>query len=151
MNSKFRFLIEIISAIAIIVSLIFLGLEVNQSNILAKASIRQSLNETDMEVFKMSMDQPIITKALYKIQKGEELDEYEKYMVVRFQTFNFRDFDNSYYQYRMGLFDEHTWLAYRRIIKSLLEDEYVKIMWQNTQDEFSEEFKVEVESILIER
>lgn len=41
MNNKIRFIIEIISVLAIVVSLVFLALEVNQSNTLAKASIRQ--------------------------------------------------------------------------------------------------------------
>ena len=37
MDNKFRFIIEIISVLAIVISLIFLGLEINQSNILAKS------------------------------------------------------------------------------------------------------------------
>ena len=74
MNSKGRFIIEIVSASAIVVSLIFLGFELNQSNTLAKASIRQSLNETDMEVYQMQMDKEIITEALYKVEKNITLD-----------------------------------------------------------------------------
>lgn len=61
MNNKFRFVIEIVSVLAIVLSLFFLGLEVNQSNTLAKASIRQSLNETDMDVYKMRLDKEAIT------------------------------------------------------------------------------------------
>ena len=64
MNSKFRNIIEIISVFAIVLSLIFLALEVKQSNQLAKATIRQALNETDMEVYKVQMDEDVITKAL---------------------------------------------------------------------------------------
>ena len=148
MNSKFRFYVEIMSAIALVVSLIFLGLEVNQSNILAKASIRQSLNETDMDVFKMQMDKEVITKALYKIDKGLPLDEYEEYMVIEFQTYNFRDFDNSYYQYRLGLFDENSWLAYQRIINDLLNDKYVKIMLKREMNNFSQDFQDELRKLL---
>ena len=109
MNNKVRFVVEIISVVAIILSLVFLGLEVNQSNILAKASIRQSLNETDMDVYKMRMDKEAITRAHYKMDNNLPLDEYEQYMIIQFQTFNFGDFDNSYYQYRIGLFDENNW------------------------------------------
>ena len=79
MNSKFRNIIEIISVFAIVLSLIFLALEVKQSNQLAKATIRQALNETDMEVYKVQMDEDVITKALYKIKKNIPLDDYEAY------------------------------------------------------------------------
>ena len=69
-------------------------------------------------------------------------------MITQFQAFNFRDFDNSFYQYRIGLFDENNWQAYRRIIKKLLEDEYVKIMLENSLSEFSIEFQEELKSIM---
>lgn len=148
MNNKLRFVIEIISVLAIVISLVFLGLEVNQSNTLAKATIRQSLNETDMEVYKMRMDQEAITRAHYKIENNLPLDKYEEYMIIQFQKFNFRDFDNSFYQYNIGLFDETNWQAYRGIIKRLLEDKYVKIMLENNIHDFSKEFQVELKSIM---
>ena len=148
MNNKVRFVIEIVSVLAIVLSLFFLGLEVNQSNTLAKASIRQYLNETDMDVYKMRLDKEAITRAHYKIDKNLPLDDYEKYMITQFQSFNFRDFDNSFYQYRIGLFDESNWQAYRRLIKKLLEDEYVKIMLENSFSEFSIEFQEELKSIM---
>ncbi|MDA1345238.1 MAG: hypothetical protein O3A07_06920 [Bacteroidetes bacterium] len=147
MNDKVRFVIEIISVLAIVLSLVFLGLEVNQSNTLAKASIRQSLNETDMDVYEMRMDKEAITRAHYKIDTDLPLDDYEQYMMIQFQTFNFRDFDNSFYQYRLGLFDENNWQAYRRIIKKLLEDRYVRIMLENNMSDFSTEFQNELKSI----
>ena len=71
-------------------------------------------------------------------------------MVVRFQTFNFSDFDNSYYQYRIGLFDENNWLAYERLIKALLKDEYVQIMLEKEMSNFSTEFQTELKSLLKE-
>ncbi|MDB3862498.1 hypothetical protein N9313_02895 [Flavobacteriaceae bacterium] len=49
MDSKFRFLVEIVSATAIIASLIFLAIEVNQSNLLARATVRQTINDNDLE------------------------------------------------------------------------------------------------------
>ena len=148
MNNKIRITIEIISALAIVISLVFLGLEVNQSNILAKASIRQSLNETDMDVYEMRLDKEAITRAHYKIDNDLHLDDYEEYMIIQFQTFNFRDFDNSFYQYRVGLFDENNWQAYRRIIKKLLEDKYVRLMLENSFSDFSTEFQNELKSIM---
>ena len=52
-----------------------------------------------MDVYEMSMDKDAITRALYKIDNDLPLDDYEQYMIIQFQTFNFRYFDNSYYQY----------------------------------------------------
>ena len=137
MPNKYRIIVELTSVVAIILSLVFLGLEVKQSNQLAKAEIRQALNVTDMEVYKVQMEEDIIAKALYKINKNIPIDDYEEYQLDEFQRFNFRDFDNSFYQYRIGLFDENVWFAYRRIIKSLLMENYIMIMWGNSNQSFS--------------
>ena len=143
-----RLIIELISAAAIIVSLVFLGIEANQSNQLAKATIRQALNETDMEIYRVQMDEEIIPHALYKNDNNLPLNDYEQYNVNLYNVYNFRDFDNSFYQYRIGLFEQSDWLAYRRIIKSLLRDPTVLKMWDNQSHVFSKEFKLEVELIL---
>ena len=147
MEHRMRLIIELISAAAIIVSLVFLGIEANQSNQLAKATIRQALNETDMEIYRVQMDEEIIPHALYKNDNNLPLNDYEQYNVNLYNVYNFRDFDNSYYQYRIGLFEQNDWLAYRRIIKSLLRDSTVIKMWDKGNHAFSKEFKLEVELI----
>ena len=81
------------------------------------------------------------------VEKNITLDEYEEFMLIKFQAYNFRDFDNSYYQYRLGLFDEHNWQAYQRIIKTLLEDKYVQRMLATQLSNFSEEFQSELKSL----
>jgi hypothetical protein len=150
MSNNYRIIVELTSVVAIILSLMFLALEVKQSNQLAKAEIRQALNVTDMEVYKVQMEEDIIAKALYKINKNLPIDDYEEYQLNEFQKFNFRDFDNSFYQYRIGLFDENVWFAYRRIIKSLLTENYIMLMWGNSNQSFSIEFQDEVNNILKE-
>ena len=150
MPNNYRIIVELTSVVAIIFSLVFLALEVKQSNQLAKAEIRQALNVTDMEVYKVQMEEDIIAKALYKINKNIPIDDYEEYQLNEFQKFNFRDFDNSFYQYRIGLFDENVWFAYRRIIKSLLTENYIMLMWGNSNQSFSIEFQDEVNNILKE-
>jgi len=148
MRAKFRIYIEVISAICIVLSLVFLGLEVNTYNKLSKASIRQSLNETDMEVGKMHLNQEVIVQARYKLARNQELTDFEEYMMIEYQSFNYRDFDNSFYQYRMGLFDENAWLAYRRIIEDDLQNnKYVKEMWKKYKQRFSLEFQNEIEGL----
>ncbi|MGY8966212.1 MAG: hypothetical protein ACKVHJ_03330, partial [Flavobacteriales bacterium] len=85
MPNKYRIIVELTSVVAIILSLVFLALEVKQSNQLAKAEIRQALNVTDMEVYKVQMEEDIIAKALYKINKNLPIDDYEEYQLNEFQ------------------------------------------------------------------
>tara|TARA_B110000914_G_C15339382_1_gene388497 strand:+ start:383 stop:766 length:384 start_codon:yes stop_codon:yes gene_type:complete len=126
-----------------VASLIFVGAQINQENQVAKATIRQSLNETDMQVFAITMDQSILTKADYKLTKGEALNDYEKHQLEKYREFNFRDYDNSFYQYQIGLFEEETWQAYIRLIKKTFnKDSKQTEMWSNNKENFSFSLKI---------
>tara|TARA_B110000438_G_C15817908_1_gene652817 strand:- start:937 stop:1296 length:360 start_codon:yes stop_codon:yes gene_type:complete len=113
-----------------VASLIFVAAKINQGNHFAKATIRQSLNETDMQIFAITMDQSIFTKTNYKLTKGEALNDYEKHQLEKYREFNFRDYDNSFYQYQIGLFEEETWQAYNK-------DSKQTEMWSNNKENFS--------------
>ena len=84
MPNNYRIIVELTSVVAIILSLMFLALEVKQSNQLAKAEIRQALNVTDMEVYKVQMEEDIIAKALYKINKNR--NKSSRKVRIEFQT-----------------------------------------------------------------
>ena len=148
---KFKIIVNSISTIAVVASLIFVGVQINQSNQVAKATIRQSLNETDMQIFTITIDQNTLAKADYKLAKGEKLNDYENHQLEKYREFNFRDFDNSFYQYQIGLFEEEAWEAYRRLImKSFNRDNGYKEMWYENKESFSVSFQVEIEKILKE-
>ncbi len=148
---KFKIIINSISTIAVVASLLFVGIQINQSNQVAKATIRQSLNETDMQIYTITMDQNALAKADYKLAKGELLNDYEEYQLEKYREFNFRDFDNSFYQFQIGLFDKEVWRAYRRMIKKLLSSDvgYLK-MWKNSKESFSSSFQIEIDKIIKE-
>ena len=148
---KFKILLNSISTIAVIGSLIFVGIQINQSNQVAKATIRQSLNETDMQIYAITMDQPSLSKADYKLKKGKELNDYEKYQLIKYREYNFRDYDNSFYQYQIGLFEEEAWEAYRRLIKKTFNNDllYFK-MWNENKESFSSSFQKEITELLKE-
>lgn len=148
---KFKIIINSISTIAVVASLLFVGIQINQSNQVAKATIRQSLNETDMQIYTITIDQNALAKADYKLAKGELLNDYEEYQLEKYREFNFRDFDNSFYQFQIGLFDKEVWRAYRRMIKKLLssDDGYLK-MWKNSKESFSSSFQIEIDKIIKE-
>mgnify|MGYP001160113623 CR=1 FL=1 len=148
---KFKILLNSISTIAVIGSLIFVGIQINQSNQVAKATIRQSLNETDMQIYAITMDQPSLSKADYKLKKGKKLNDYEKYQLIKYREYNFRDYDNSFYQYQIGLFEEEAWEAYRRLIKKTFNNDllYFK-MWNENKESFSSSFQKEITELLKE-
>ena len=85
------------------------------------------------------------------MSKSLKLNDYENHQLEKYREFNFRDFDNSFYQYQIGLFEEEAWEAYRRLImKSFNRDNGYKEMWDENKESFSVSFQVEIEKILKE-
>ena len=148
MNPKFKFLVEILSALAILVSLVFLAIEVNQSNMLARATVRQTINDNDVEYLETFLDSNTVPIANFKLKNGEKLSEYEAQQIIWQQHINFRIFDNGYYQYQNGLLDKEEWLKYKSIITTLFtENPYVSKMWEYYGENFSDSFQLEVKKI----
>jgi len=54
-----------------------------------------------MEVYKVHMEEYKIKKVIYKKNKNIPINDYKEYQLNDFQRFNFRNFDNSFYQYRV--------------------------------------------------
>jgi len=111
---------EIIGAIAIVVSLIFVGFQIRQSteetalNTKAiQASIRQSILHEDLEGLYLYMDHPFLNKRI-DIQADEEVQI--KAQIIAF----IRMREILWLQYQDGLLDEETWLSYRQPLTNVV-------------------------------
>lgn len=149
MDSKWRIIIEIVSSLAILTSLVFLGIETQQSNLLAKATVRQTINDNDIEYLETFLDPNVIPVANHKLKQGEALTDYEAQQIIWQQHINFRIFDNGYYQYQNGLLDEEEWLKYKSIIRTLcINNRYIQPMWDAYGANFSTSFQKQVDEIM---
>ena len=145
---KKKQILDLITTLTLVVSLIFVAIQINQSNHLAKATVRQTINDNDIEFLKPFLDQTVVPIANFKLQKGEELTKYEIQQIIWQQHINFRIFDNAYYQYQNGLLEEPEWLKYESIIKTLLTtNKYVGVMWKSFGENFSKNFQKKMEDL----
>ena len=117
---KWALIAEIIGAIAIVVSLIFVGLQIRQGteetalNTKAiQASIRQSILHEDLEGLYLYMDYPFLNKRS-DIEPDEEVQI--KAQIIAF----IRMREVLWLQYKDGLLDEETWLSYRQPLTNVV-------------------------------
>lgn len=136
---------QIISALAVVVSLIYVGGQVNQNTRATQAAMRQSIADNDITYLMTSLDNNIVATALYKQYSNKELSELEMSQLTNRQHVNFRVFENAFYQYQQGLLERETWSRYRLIIKGLLTNDSAAIkMWSYLQKSFTKSFQEEV-------
>ena len=136
---------QIVSAAAVVASLIYVGFEIRQNTEASRAATRQSIAETDFEYVGATLDPAMLVAAEAKAEGGVELTPTERFILRERQHLNFRIFENAHYQYRAGLLDEETWLRYRWIIaRQLRLNEAAIAMWERFGPSFDESFKAEV-------
>ena len=134
--------------IGVIVSLLFLAYEINQSTKATIAAASQGLTDQSVMYFDAQLDHEVISQAVYKQREGDELSGYELHQLDLLQRLNFRVFENAFLQYRRGFYEEREWERYRRIIASHMANNPVAVqMWERTKGGWTDEFVAEVESL----
>lgn len=140
---------QIISALAVVVSLIYVGAQINQNTKATQAAMRQAIADNDITYLMTSLDNSVLALATHKYAYNLELSEFEKSQLFARQHVNFRVFENAFYQYQQGLLEPETWGRYRRIIKGLLtNDDAANRMWSRMNKSFTQSFQNEVSSIV---
>jgi hypothetical protein len=149
--TKWSSIAEVVSSIAILVTLIYLGIQTQQvskqteqtNNILLSNSRQVSL-EGDLAVLRLIADHPEYT--LLASISDRELTQLEAAQlntivgsIVRIREFSFQ-------QYKAGILDEETWLSYLTVLTGLLQrNNQSRIWWENSRNEFPPDFVAEIE------
>lgn len=140
---------EICAAIAVVISLIFVGLQLQSSTDATEAATREAINRKDLAFLSLAIDPSVLARADTKRRNGEELSLLEVDQLVAQQYINFASFDYSYSEFRRGAQGLDEWLRHRNIIQSVIESSpYAKNMWERKQKTFTPEFQELVNSFL---
>ena len=89
--STFSELSQIISALAVVVSLIYVGAQVNQNTKATQAAMRQSIANNDITYLMTTLDNGILAVAEHKDKNDIELSELEMTQLVSRQYVNFME------------------------------------------------------------
>lgn len=137
---------DIIGAIAIVSSLIFVGLQINQNSIAAKANTRIALAEIARDNIKVNMD-PRLISAKLKLFNGEKLTDAELLLMRMQFELIFRTAENVYFQYSVGTFNQEEFNGYDRFFYSFFTDPMVMTTWSERKSGYSSEFRKYIEEL----
>ncbi len=139
---------QVVSAMAVVASLVYVGLGIHQNTEASRAATRQAIAETDFEYVGATIDPLTLAEAEAKYEAGLDLTPTERFILRERQHLNFRIFENAHYHYLAGLLEEETWERYRWIIsRQLALNEAAQRMWVRFGASFDESFKAEVATI----
>jgi len=134
--------------LGVIVSLLLLAFEINQSTRATIAAASEGLTGHSLDFMAARLDNDIVALASFKERQGLALEGIESHQLELLQHLNFRLFESAYLQHERGFFEQTEWERYERIIAELMRDDArAQAMWARTEGGWTDEFAEEVERI----
>ena len=138
---------EIGAAAGVIVSLIFVGVQLQNNTEATEAATRAAINQKDMTYLSLRLDTSLLARAQAKVDSGEELSALEISQVAHQEYVNFIAFEHSYYQFRKGALEPGEWKRHENIVRiQITESPYAQLMWERKERTFTPEFRQLVNS-----
>ena len=133
---------EIGAATGVIISLIFVGLEIRNNTDATEAATRESMLQVGIEFLSLRVDSTVLARAHTNLRNGEELSPDEEYQLEHEQYINFIGFAHSYYQYQQGFLDSAAWLRRKNVIQLVINGyPQSRIMWGKKTSSSSPSFR----------
>ena len=151
---EYALVAEIVSAVAIVLSLIFVGFQVRMgaeetaaNSEAVKSQGRESMMTSDFELLKTGMVYPYVITS----PEWTELSLEEQAIAGNYYFMLARSRENYWVQHQNGMLDDDTYLSYRFSFISTLEQQsgYVDL-WRNTSQTMVPGFRAEIDQILKE-
>ncbi len=164
-NKDWKDIAELVGIAAIVASLIFVGLQMKQSQEIAIADQYQDRADAALEFYlaRMQSDVALQMSALNireYVESGRAGDairhslENEGPELVAMRSMFYRSnitmFDNYHFQYEQGFLMENAWLGFRVRLKALLANDVSADFYKSMRSHFRSSFEAECDQILRE-
>jgi hypothetical protein len=140
---------ELVAAIAVVVSLWYLAIQLRQSTELARAELEVQFGVVWAELHDNMIQNPDLARA-YDLAENNwsELSEEDVRAYLWFVAKSFHLLEGMFRQHRRGLLADDAWEPYDRYIVGVLRIEAVMGWWQCDGSLTSKEFHSHVENLL---
>ena len=141
-KSTISLIVEIIGATGVIASLIYLSVQIKQSNKVAKAEITKDLYLASRQVIMELASNDNLAEIWTEMRKFESEDIAKRYAF--YQSF-FRLYELQHILNKQGLLEENMAISYGLIVRMFSRTEWFSDYWEKAQKEFNPDFVSYVE------
>ena len=145
---------EFVGILAIFLGLVFVGLEMRQNTKMMRAQIRNSMTENTMEYVGWSATSEALAEAvaINRQEGAAELTPSQYHMVRAWAGAQMREWENSFYQNKLGLFTEAEFGARKNIWRQRMttgaRSEIYRRLWMDLAETFAPDFRDEIDRII---
>ena len=152
MNSgKLNDWLQVVGMFAVVVSLIFVGLQMRQTQVIADATLYQMRADASREISAIVVENDKARAALRKLtlEGYDSLDADEQTLVIF--TFNtvLNHFESSHYLYTKGLLSQEQWDSDVRQLQGTWRGTDIKRLWtEKRRASYRESFAREIDKVI---
>ena len=142
--------LTLMANVGVLVGIVFLALEIQQNTEMMRAQTRDSITEKQMMLSEWIGTNEYAAKIMAEGFPGNLDPDSNRYTSFVFLVGGiWREWENSLYQYRMGLFSEEEFLARRkRWVRFMRGGTGARALWADIRDTYSQDFRSEIDEIV---
>ena len=139
---------EILGAVGVIGSLIFVGWQIRENTIATKAHIHEQVTQNYLSWLNSAIANPEAYATGIRATEADfsNLSDREKTVFFGTALGFFKHFELMYVQNRKGIMDEEIWEAWRAYILMYFHQPGVQVWWKSRKEAFIPEFREFLES-----
>ena len=140
---------EFVSALAVVISLIYLAQQMSQNTTSVRAASFNSMVQNSIRLLEHAFRDSEFADFLHRAQTDpEKLTPSERVRWDSYMTAVYRHFGNLVYQYRVGALDQQMWESYERTLKDHLRIPSWGAWFQANRHVFSDSLQDHVDHVL---
>ena len=144
---QYAYLAEIIGVVIVVVTLLYLAVQVRQGANLLRSESRQALLNNTREHLKGYLDHADLFD---RLETEETLSKTDQLRFSALWITNMRLREHEWFQFRDGILDEETWRSYREIIRLTLSSRKHRAWWEEMKGVFDPTFVNVVDEFVAE-
>jgi hypothetical protein len=139
-----------VSGIAVVLSFIFLALQIRQTNRNQRSLIQQARTGRNVESLQKMADQPISELLAEAESNPESLGRAKIWSLYGFGAAVFWSYEDSYMQFKAGTLHAGSWESDLATLQRILAFPWLRVIWRMAKDGMDRSYRDYVDSLMRE-
>ncbi len=142
-------LASLASSAAVLVSLLFIGLQIRQSNRNQRSLMQQGRSTRNVDLLSRLSD-PKLSEIFVRIAGGESLKDSDYFALYGYMASVFWSYEDCFLQFRAGMLDPKSWASDVTALRRLLGQPAYRAVWRVARGAIGDEYRSFLDGIAAE-
>jgi len=133
-------LASLVSSVAVLVSLLFIGLQIRQSNRNQRSLMQQGRSARNVELLSRLSD-PRLSDVMLRVSNGETLTDTDYFVLYGYMASVFWSYEDCFFQFHSGMLDAKSWASDVTTLRRLLGNPAYRAVWRFARGGIGDEYR----------